>query len=862
VNLRFALAMAHRESRSTRRRLLLYASSIAAGVAALVAIGSFRGAVESGVRAQSRALLGADLELSARTPFAAELRPLIESIEHTGSPAAYVTRFSSMALAQPSGRTRLVYVHALEGAYPYYGEIQTDPPGAARAFTSAPPGAGGAFTSDPQVLVERAALIQLDAAVGDTLAIGDVRFKIAGAVLRAPGGTGMREAVAPRVYIPAQYLDQTRLLRPGAMVAYSAYFKSDAEPALAELLAQNRELLLSKRVRSETATEFADEMSRDLGRLSRFLGLVGLVALLLGGVGVGSGVHVFVSEKLESAAVLRCLGARSRDVFAIYLLQAGALGVVGSGLGAALGLAVQLALPFVLRDFLPVEIGFRPDPAALAVGVGLGLWVTLLFALLPLLEIRGVAPLRALRREFEARPGGRRNLARYAVVLLTAASLAAIAIGQAPTLRVGVWFAGGLLASLVVLGLAAAVLTHVTRRFFPRRAPYWLRQGVANLFRPRNQTLAVTFALGLGVFLIASLHVAQRSLLEQLDLARGPQRPSLAIFDVQLDQQPQVAALLASSGARVLEQTPIVPARIAAARGQAVEALMADTAEERGRRWALRREYRLTYRGGTRDSEQVTAGRWWSADEPPPGGVKRVSLEEDLAKDLGLGVGDRITWDIQGVRVETQIANLRQVDWARFATNFFAVFEPGVLEQAPQSFVILAQLADADARAQLQRDLVERFPNISLIDATLVLESIDVLLGRVALAIRFMALFAIASGLLILIGSLATSRYQRARECVLLRTLGAQARTIRGILAAEYLALGALSGVVGVVLAGAASWGVMHLLFGVSPALPLGELGLICAAAALASMLVGVSYGRDAIRRTPLAGMREIADPR
>ncbi|MEE9279804.1 MAG: FtsX-like permease family protein [Myxococcota bacterium] len=849
MSLRFTLAMARRESRATRRRLVLYMGSVAVGVAALVAISSFRSSVSITVHAQSRTLLGADLQLSSRAPFDDEGRTLIAAIERLGRPAAYVTRFSSMALAESSGRTRMVYVQAVSGAYPYYGEIRTEPAGHWESFRSA-----------RQALVDPAALIQLDMSVGETITIGDTRFTIVGTIAKAPGDVGMRNAIAPRVYIPATYLDETRLLRTGSLVVYSAYFKVADAQALETLLAQHQDLLRAKRIRAQTVEEYGADLSEDLGRLASFLGLVGLIALLLGGVGVASGVHVFATEKLDTAAVLRCLGARQGEVFAIYLVQAGALGLLGSLLGALLGVGVQAALPAVVRDFLPVDVPFRLDLGAILTGLVLGLWVALLFALLPLLKIKGVAPLRALRRDFET-GASPRDPWRLAAIGAMVASLLAVSVWQAPTLLVGLWFAGGLAASMTVLSLAAAALTWATRRFFPRRAPYWVRQGVANLFRPQNQTLAVTLALGLGVFLIAALHVVQGNLLYQLNVDRGPDRPNLALFDIQLDQQPGVVGLLEERGARVLEQTPIVPARIARIGNASVDSLLARSSRDRSRRWALRREYRLTYREQKRESEHVTAGRWWKGEAPRTDGVHRISLEEDLASDLGVEVGDRITWDIQGVPVETEITNLRTVEWARFETNFFAVFEPGPLERAPQSIVVIARMDDPEDRALVQRDLVARFPNISVLDATVMLEAIDAVLEKVAFAIRFMALFAIVSGLVILVGTISTSRYQRARESVLLRTLGAQARTVRRILATEYFALGTLSGLVGVVLACGAAWALMRFLFQQSAALPWADLILICIAVGLASACIGLFHSRDTLRRTPLAGLREVAGP-
>ena len=320
-----------------------------------------------------------------------------------------------------------------------------------------------------------------------------------------------------------------------------------------------------------------------------------------------------------------------------------------------------------------------------------------------------------------------------------------------------------------------------------------VRQGIANLHRPRNQTVAVTLALGFGVFLLSTLYLVQVNLLDAFRLETAEERPNLLLFDIQRDQADGLAELVAGRGTALRDLTPIVPARIAAINGRTASELMADTTDASPSRWTLRREYRNTYRAEVAETERVVAGEWWGGESALP----RISLEADLADDLRVGIGDRITWDVQGVPIETTVANLREVDWMRFAPNFFVVFEPGVLEAAPHSLIALARVPDARARAELQRDIVEGFPNISALDLAVVQEAVDNVIGQVTLAIRFLALFSIAGGLVVLVGAVSTSRVQRAREAALLRTLGATGQQIRRILLTEYAALGALAGMVG-----------------------------------------------------------------
>ncbi len=839
--------MARREGRASRRRLALYLGSITIGVAALVAINSFRRNVSAAISDQARNLLGADLELSSRQPFDSTIRNLLDSLEVSGVPVSYVTSFASMVLAERSGVSRLTEVRAVTQGYPYYGEIETDPPDY-----------WDRLALSRQALVDPALLIQLDAAVGDTLRIGEARFPVAGQVIRTPGEVALRTAIGPRVFIPAAYLAETQLLQFGSLARYLAYLKMD-EVEVRRLLNRYQQLFRQHRVGYDTVREREDELTEGLDTLARFLGLVGLVALLLGGMGVASAVNVFTREKLPTAAVLRCLGATQKEVFAIYLLQAGTLALLGSAAGVALGILVQSRIPDLLGDFLPVRVSAWVDWESAAAGLAIGVWVALVFALLPLLEIRKVPPLAALRREYEATQRANDPL-RYTAYAALVGSVTFLSVWQAPWRAVGLAFATGIVVTAVVLAGVARTLITATRRFFPRRASYVLRQGIANLFRPHNQTATVSLAVGFGVFLLATVYVVQRNLLDQLRFDTRQDRPNLVIFDIQEHQLESVRQMLHQRGFPVSQMVPIVPARIGAINGRSVAALLSDTASSRPSRWALRREYRNTYRDTLVESETLVEGSWWEASPSVSHSLPRISLEADLAEELGVSVGDLVTWDVQGVLVETEVANLRRVNWARFEPNFFVVFERRALERAPQSFVILTRADDPRSRAMLQRDLVIRHSNVAALDLTLVEQTLDTVLGSVALAIRFMALFSIVAGLLVLAGSIATSRFQRMKESVLLKTLGADRRRIGGIVLTEYGMLGTVASLSGIVLSSVAGWLLTRFLFEIPFSLPALELLGLGVFAALATTVVGLANSYHVFRAPPLGVIRELGD--
>lgn len=843
--MRFVLAMARREARATLRRLALYAGAITLGVAALVAINSFRANVAAAIHRESRGLLGADLELRSREPFPDSLRALVDSVAAAGTDTASVTSLASMVMAERTGLTRLAEVRAVAGGYPFYG-----------AITTVPAVAWAELGNGPRAVVDEGLLVYLQARLGDTLVIGDARFTITGTLRAVPGEVGLRAAIGPRVYIAGRYLAATGLLQFGSRASHRLYFRMESDRAVQRFVNHYHQRLRAWGVGFDTVGEREEELGDALDTFARFLALVGFVALLLGGVGVASAVHVFVKDKVPTVAVLRCLGATQSTSFAIYLLQAGAIGLTGAVAGAGLGIAVQQAVPALVADLLPLSVPTRIHWPSVGIGIGLGAWVAFVFALLPLLEIRNVTPLQALR--FEVQPIARRvdpvRLAAYGAIV---GSVVSIASWQAPRPIIGLAFAAGLAAGVVILAGIAQLLRVAARRALPRGAPFALRQGIANLFRPHNQTLAVTLAVGFGVFLVATLDVVQRNLLDRLAFDTRPDRPNLVLFDIQPDQRRSVEAILARHAVPVLDVTPIVPARIAAINGIRGDSLM--SLPPARSRWALRREYRHTYRDTLVGSERLVAGSWWRGPRAA-GALARVSLEEDIARELAVGVGDRIAWDVQGIEIETQVANLRRVNWARFEPNFFVVFEPGVLEEAPHTLVTLLRIDDPRTRALVQQDLVRAHPNLSALDLATVQETVETITGAVTVGIRFMALFSVLCGMIVLAGAIATSRYQRLKESVLLRTIGARGHQVLETLTAEYAVLGTLAGVTGCALAVAAGWGLLRFFFELPfrPAV-LGLIWLVLGTALLTAA-IGLWSARQVLRAAPLAVLRSLGD--
>ena len=856
-------ALAWRDTRTTRRRLVLSMSSIAIGVAALVAVDSYSANVVRSIHVQARSLLGADLSVSGRHALPAPVVAWLDSLRARGADETHVTTFSSMALggslAGGGKGTRLVQVRAMGARAPFYGKIETSPPDTWKELQRG-----------PYAIVDSSLLIALDAKIGDTLSLGYARFAILGTLRNVPGDVGVASALGPRVYIPDRYLDSTQLLTFGSRAEYETLVRLPANMDADALAKAHRSAFDSLQVRARTVADTERSLTRSVEQLGRFLGLVGLIALLLGGTGVASALRAYMAEKIDAIAVLRCLGASASQVVWMFVIEAAGLGLAGALMGVVLGVGAQLVLPHVLGSFIPVDVVPQFEWIPALSGLALGTWVGVLFALGPVLGVRNVAPLIVLRRDDDtaqatSRPAWR-DPPRIVAAAVLVASVIAVCVARADSTSVGLWMSVGIGAAIGATWLAAMLCARLARRLAQLPWRFIVRHGIANVDRPGNQTRAVVLALGFGAFLLGTLAVVQGNLLKQLSSAANASAANLAFFDVQTDQAAPLDSMMRSRSLPVLSRTPIVPMRIAAyqsrkplvrARPERGDSSSRNSDANRPS-WAVRREYRSSYRDSLSSSEKLVAGKWWTNDGPDADGVFEISLEQSLAEELGVTVGDTINWDVQGVRIRTRVSSLREVEWTRFEPNFFVVFQPAALRDAPQSYVVLTRVSDVGARARLQRDAVVRFPNVSTIDLTLIQNAVGRILDRVSLAVRFMALFSVVTGVLVLVSAIAASRRQRVRESVLLKTLGATRAQIVRMLFTEYALLGAIGSLAGIVLAVGGGWAAVHFIFktpfGVAPL----ALVVVAAVTMLLTIVTGLVAARDVFSETPMTALREV----
>ncbi|MCZ6633096.1 MAG: ABC transporter permease [bacterium] len=829
--------MAWRDSRTYRGRLLLFLSCILLGVASLVAVRSLGDNLEAAVQEQAKTLLGADLVIRSRRAFDPDVQTLIDDLSDIQSREI---RFASMVYFPKNNSTRLIQVRALKGDFPYYGDMVTDPPKAAVQYQA-----------NGEALLDNSLMLQFDAKVGDSVRLGTQTFRIAGRVKKIPGEALAVMTIAPRVFIPLSTLETTGLIQIGSLASYYAYFKFEDQVDLSRAIDQIRPYQGPNRVRFETVARRQRSMDRTLGNLYKFLNLVAFTALLLGCIGVSSAVHVYIRQKFSTVAILRCLGVRSGQAFTIYTLQTLAMGILGSILGALLGLLIQHLLPLVLAQLLPVELSTSISYQAISEGIIIGLSLTLLFALLPLLPIRRISPLRTLRASFE---NDAKVIDEYqvGVVVIIVLLVSALAVFQSGNLILGLGITAGFIVAFLFLAGTARLIMTTVKRNFPTSWQYVWRQGLANLYRPNNQTSTLMLALGLGTFLIATLYLSQHSLLHQVSLAGSSDRPNMVMFDIQSDQVDGVADLIQSYNLPIIHRVPVVTMRLAS-----VQNLDLDTYHQinNASRWALYREYRTTYRADMHDSERLIAGEWthqtWDGSEPVP-----ISLEEGVARSLSVTLGDTLTFDVQGIPMTTTIRSLRSVDWQRVQPNFFVVFPPGVLEPAPQFHVFTTHFTSPTQSANLQRALVQKYPNVSVVDLGLILQTVDDVLSQVAFVIRFMALFSIITGLIVLASAVITSRYQRIQEGVLLRTLGASRKQITQILVLEYLFLGALAAFTGLLLSIGGGWALSTFVFDIAFAVPSLELAAVFFFVTLLTAFIGMLNSRGIANRPPLEILR------
>ncbi len=773
--------MAWRDGRASLKRLFLFMASIILGIAALVSIQSFGGNLKENFTLQSKSLMGSDYIIVSRQPPTERVQQLIDSL---GGANATEINFPSMVAFPKRNATKLAFVRGINGGYPFYGKLETVPSSAAIDYQSR----GGA-------LVDATLMLQYSLQVGDSIKVGNITLPIAGSITSGPGSTGISTSVAPPVYIPYRYINDTGLVQTGSRVEYKNYFVANPEPDYVALANRLDPILDAENADLDTHESTGRRLGRRYNNFGKFLNLVAFIALLLGCVGIASSVHIYIKEKLASLAVLKCLGATRKQTFLIYFIQIAGIGLLGGLVGTAIGLGLQQLFPWILKDFLPIELEVSLSVQPLVIGPLLGLAMSVLFALSPLLGTWYVSPLQALRIQETTSPNARKVT--FLVMTGILLFLFAFSFWILQNISFALAFVFGILVVFAVLSGIALLFMKLVKKYFPASWGFTARQSLLNLYRPNNQTLVLLLAIGVGSFLISTLYFTRDILRERTSLEATGKTPNLILMDVQTNQTEAAAASIRNNGLPVIDNFPIVTMRIQRIKGRSVNDIREDTTSTINR-WILNHEFRTTYRDSLVASETLASGEW--NPEFAEGEAIPISLSDNVARDAQVVEGDTLVFNVQGVLMHTIVANTRAVDWGRMQMNFSVVFPKGVLENAPQFHVLSTNAPDEKSSAKLQRELVRKFPTVSIIDIRQLLVLVQDILDKIAWVINFMAFFSILTGIIVLIGSVRNSKYQRIKENVLLRTLGAKSKQIRRITALEYFYLGILGSGIGIVL--------------------------------------------------------------
>jgi putative ABC transport system permease protein len=839
VPMNLALRLARREMRSGLGGFRLFIACLALGVAAISGILSFSRAVEEGLRADAREILGGDVAISL---LYREATP--EQIEFMKTRGELTRWIDSRAMARPTksdGRPTLVQLKAVEPGYPLYGAIELKGGGSLADALARRDNIWGA-------VVEESALKRMNLTPGDRLRVGDVTVEVRGIIGREPDrGLNAFASLGPRLMIPFEAVAESGLVQPGSLLNWE--YRLRLPPGASDIATINA---LKSRFpdagwRLRGLAEAGGGIRFWLDRLTQFIGLIGLASLLVGGVGVGNAISSFLAGRLRTIATMKCLGAPERLIFSTYFIQLAALAVLGILVGLALGAALPFLAQSVIAEVLPVRARVALYAEPLAVAASFGLLVSLLFALMPLMRARRV-PAATLMRGAVVATGGRLPWRDALLIGTVAMALAAFTIFTADSRAIAGWFVLGAVAAFVAFPLLARLLMMAAARTGkPRLAG--LRLALANLHRPGAPTPIVMLSLGLGLTVLVATALIEGNLREQLTRRIPSDAPAFFFVDIQSTQMPYFEkALAAVAGAGRLDKVPSLRGRIVRIGGRPVN----EMAVPPEARWAVEGDRGVTYAATPPEGSRIVAGQWWPSDYRGP---QLISFDETLAKAFGLGLGDTITVNVLGRDIDAKIASLRRIEWTTLSINFVFVYSPGILDKAPHTFLATVK-ATPDAEDAIFKTVTEQFPNVTVVRIRDAIETAADVLGNIGLASRVIGFLSILAGVLVLAGAMLATQQRRVHEAVVMKVLGATRARIAGIFAWEFAALGLATAVAALGVGTLGAYLVVHRLMG----LDWTFLPTVAVAVALGAMAVTLAFGLAgtlaALRQRPLALLR------
>ncbi|MEO8341340.1 MAG: FtsX-like permease family protein, partial [Nitrospirota bacterium] len=843
--------------------------------------------MEQAVTKEARGLLGGDLEIRLTRPLSLAGQAVLNSLGERDMLFTHVSELVAMAARETLGpmatqSTQIIELKAVESVYPLYGAIRLEPAQSLDTVLHPDEHRCGGHSCFGAV-VQESLLIRMGLSVGERLKIGQAVFLITGIVRTEPDRLANAFTLGPRVMITQEGLRAAELIKPGSRVRERYLVKTPPVTPLEPLRSELQDRLEADSARVSSYRTSQSQLRQFLEQLSRYLGLIGLTALFIGGLGVGTSIHAFLRDKLRTIAILKAVGADSATVVWTYVVQAIFLGCIGSLAGILLGIALQRGLPplmaalFVsdILDQLGVSLELSWASAwPLLKGAALGLLSTLLFTLWPLLKIREVHPGAIFRRDAEqatveqGNPQSRWwvkrgltdpwNVGTAGGIIL---GLCALSVWQAGSWSIGLLFIGAMALAITVLFVCAQVFVRGLA-WMPRPRLLSLRYALGNVVRPGSQATGIMVAIGIGVMAIVTVSLVEQALLHQIQEDRPVDAPTFFFIDIQPDQAKEFMSLVdRESGHARPELMPLVRSRLHAINGQVVKVeegvgkddTRTEGKEGRGKQWYFTREYVLTYLDRLPKDNTLIKGEWWK-----PGQVfstPQVSVEEDAALHLGLTIGSIIEFDIQGATVSAEVSSIRSVEWGNFSTNFYMILSPGAIAGAPFTYVGTVRVSP-EQEVPLQQAVVASFPNISAIHIGDVLDGFARVLDRLSLAIRAVALFCVVAGGLVMAAALAATRYRRLYESVILKALGATRGLIARAFAMEYVLLGAVAGLIGLTLGTILAWALVRYVFDLPWSLHPQVLGIGLLLTMLLTLIVGFAGTYRILGQRPLAVLR------
>ena len=767
-----ALRLFRRNAKSGEARVLLAALFIA--VMSVTTVAFFADRVESALNRQANELIAADAVVIADKPIAPRFREAAAAIALA---TAESTTFPSMIAgdADKGQGVNLAEIKAITERFPLRGKFKiADKRGGIGRETSDVPAPGTAWV--PDVLLTR-----IRADVGDEIKVGAVRLKVTAVLTKEPDSVLDYFGIAPRVLINQQDLAATRLLQIGSRATYR--FLVAGETDSVDTFRAQFKSSLQRGERLESVRDSRSEVRVALERAQRFLGLAALLSVVLASVAVALAARRFSQRQMDGAAMMRCLGASQADIFSLNLLQFLLLGVLACTAGTLAGFAAQSVLSGMLAGYVTVALPL-PTMVPAIQGVAIGIVLLLGFTLPPLLALRKVPTLRVLRRDLDPFDAGA-TLA----YLLGFATLAALIIWRAGELKLGAIALGGFVAALGVAALAGWLLIQVAARMRGATTGTW-RYGIANMKRRSGGSLVQIMALGLGIMAMLLLTVVRNDMIARWQGTLKEDMPNRFVINIQRDQLATVQAYFTQRKMEMPDLYPMVRGRLTAINDKPT--VPASFQDERAKRTA-EREFNLSWASKLQADNKIVAGTFWGADESNKQD-KQFSVEEGIAKTLGIKLGDTLTYDIAGSLFTAPVTSLRKVEWDSFKANFFVIASPGVLNDYPASYITSFHLNPGNE--SIVDGLVQLFPNLSVIDMTAIMNQVRTITNQVADAVSFVFLFALAAGLVVLYAAIATTQDERVYDAAIMRTLGANRRQMVVLQLAEFLAIGLLSGLI------------------------------------------------------------------